>query len=350
VSRGGACLITGATGFIGGHLARRLASGGQPLRCLVRAHSDTSVLDELDVELVRGELTDPNSLGNALEGCRYVVHCGALVSDWATVEEIRSVNIHGTRSLLEAARAGGVRRFVHLSTTDVYGHPGGPPVDEDYAGTPLRNWYSRTKRLAEAEVRRAGAPRKRGEGVPRGAAPNDSLETVIIRPATVYGPRSRAVIAEIAQALRGRNMLLIDHGRAVAGLCYVENLVDLVVLALYEEASVGEAFNASDGLEVTWKQLTNDLASAIGAPPARWSISYALAYGLGLGLEEGYRLARRETGLRTRPLLSRQAVQVLGRDQRFSNRKAKELLGWEPGIGYAEGLEATLDWLHGERN
>jgi nucleoside-diphosphate-sugar epimerase len=335
VSELGPCLITGATGFIGGHLARRLASEAQPLRCLVRASSDTSALDGLGVELVRGELTNPGSLLEAVEGCRYVVHCGALVSDWATVEEIARVNVEGTRTLLEAARASGVQRFLHISTTDVYGHPGGAPVEEDYAATPVGNWYSRTKRQAEAEVRIAD---------PRG-----SLETVIIRPATVYGPRSKTLIGEIVQALRNRTMLLIDRGQAVAGLCYVENLLDLVVLALHEDAAVGEAFNASDSLEVTWKQLTDDLARGIGAPPARFSIPYPVAYGLGLGLEQGYRLARRATGLRTRPLLSRQAVQILGRDQRFSNCKAKALLGWEPRIGYAEGLELTLDWLRGER-
>jgi nucleoside-diphosphate-sugar epimerase len=330
VSERGACLITGATGFIGGHVARRLASGGQPLRCLVRAQSDTRALHDLDVELVLGDLSDPRSLAEAAEGCRYVVHCAALVSDWATVEEMTRVNVDGTRGLLAAARANATRRFLHISTTDVYGHPGGPPVTEDYAATPLRNWYSRTKRRAEAEVLAAAAP---------------ALETVIIRPASVYGPRSSNVIGEIAQALRDRQMLLIDGGRAVAGLCYVENLVDLVVLALYEDRAVGQVFNATDELEVTWRQLTNDLARGIGAPPARWSIPYPLAYGVGLALEQGYRLARRASGVGTRPLLSLQAVQVLGRDQRFSNRKAKALLGWEPRVGYADGLAATLEWL-----
>lgn len=334
MSERGACLITGATGFIGGHLARRLATEGHQLRCLVRADSDTSALEGLDAALVRGDLTNPRSLSDAAERCRYVVHCGALVSDWATVEEIIRVNVYGTRSLLEAARANGSQRFIHISTTDVYGHPGGPPVAEDYAGAPLGNWYSRTKRRAEAEVLHP--------------APGAALETVIIRPATVYGPRSRNAIGEIARALRQRQMLLIDDGKAVAGLCYVENLADLVVLALYDDAAPRQAFNASDGLEVTWKDLTNDLARGVGAPPARWSIRYPLAYGLGLALEQGYRLARRATGLRTRPLLSRQAVQVMGRDQRFSNRKAKALLGWEPRIGYAEGLELTLEWLRSE--
>jgi nucleoside-diphosphate-sugar epimerase len=180
--------------------------------------------------------------------------------------------------------------------------------------------------------------------VSRGAA-GSPLESVIVRPATVYGPHSTAVIGEIANALGNGSMLLIDKGAPVAGLCYVENLVDLVVLSLRSDGAAGETFNATDGLDVTWRQLTDDLAAGIGAKPARWSIPYPLAYGLGLSLEQGYRLVRKATGLTMRPLLSRQAVQVMGRDQRFSNRKARELLGWEPRVSYPEGLAATLRWL-----
>jgi nucleoside-diphosphate-sugar epimerase len=323
----GVCLVTGATGFIGGHLAERLAKEGHRVRCLVRASSDTSLLRALGVELAVGDLTDARSLADAVGGCRYVLHCGAQVSDWATAEEIRRINVGGTRDLLAASAAASVRRFVHFSTTDVYGYPGGAAIDETYAGTRFANWYSQTKRDAEAEVRRA------------------SLAAVILRPATVYGPRSTDVVGEIAKALRGGHMLLVGGGRAVAGLCYVENLVDAAVLALRHDAAPGQAFNVTDGLDVTWKRFTDDLADGLGCSRARWSLPYPVAIGLGFALEHGYRLLRRTTGLSTPPLLSRQAVHVLGRDQDFSNRKARELLGWEPRVGYAAGLEATLAWL-----
>jgi nucleoside-diphosphate-sugar epimerase len=323
----GVCLVTGATGFIGGHLAERLAKEGHRVRCLVRASSDTSLLRALGVELAVGDLTDARSLADAVGGCRYVLHCGAQVSDWATAEEIRRINVGGTRDLLAASAAASVRRFVHFSTTDVYGYPGGAAIDETYAGTRFANWYSQTKRDAEAEVRRA------------------SLAAVILRPATVYGPRSTDVVGEIAKALRGGHMLLVGGGRAVAGLCYVENLVDAAVLALRHDAAPGQAFNVTDGLDVTWRRFTDDLADGLGCSRARWSLPYPVAIGLGFALEHGYRLLRRTTGLSTPPLLSRQAVHVLGRDQDFSNRQARELLGWEPRVGYAAGLEATLAWL-----
>ncbi|HKR99755.1 MAG TPA: aminotransferase class III-fold pyridoxal phosphate-dependent enzyme, partial [Candidatus Dormibacteraeota bacterium] len=219
------CLVTGGSGFIGGHLAERLVHEGYQVRCLVRASSDTSHLDKLDVEIAVGDLTSARSLVRAAEHCRYVFHCGGFVSDWATSKEIARINVEGTRNLLDAAEAASVERFVHFSTTDVYGYPGHAAVEETFASTEFRNWYSQTKRAAENEVRRAHDSRR--------------LETVILRPATVYGPRSTDVVGEIAKAIRGGNMLLVDGGRAVAGLVYVDNLVDAALLAAHHDDAPG---------------------------------------------------------------------------------------------------------------
>jgi ornithine--oxo-acid transaminase len=333
-SRNDVCLVTGATGFIGGHLTQRLLREGHQVRCLVRASSDTSLLDGLEVEIAVGDLTSARSLARAVQGCRYVFHCGALVSDWATTEEISRINEGGTRDLLEASVAASVERFVHFSTTDVYGYPGGSAVDETYAATRFANWYAQTKRAAEDEVRHVEQ--------------RHGLEAVILRPATVYGPRSTEVVGEIARAMRGGHMLLVDGGRAVAGLCYVENLMDAAALALRHEAAPGHAFNVSDGLPITWREFTDDLALGLGCARVRWSMPYWMANGIGFSLEHGYRFLRERTRLSTAPLLSRQAVHVLAKDQDFSTAKAREVLGWEPRVDYAAGLEATLAWLRAE--
>jgi nucleoside-diphosphate-sugar epimerase len=325
------CLITGATGFIGGRLVARLVREGYVVRCLARASSDTSRLEELDVEIVVGDLTSPDSLARAVTGCDVVFHCGALVSDWATAEEIVAVNVGGTRNLLDACVDASVRRLIHFSSTDVYGYPGRAEIDETYAGTRFRNWYAQTKLDAEGEVLRAETAGR--------------LEAVILRPATVYGPGSSEVIGEIARAICCGHMLLIAGGGAVAGLCYVENLIDAAVLALCHDAAPGQTFNVGDGLSVTWRELTDGLADGLGCPRVRWSMPYWIAYSIGFSLEHGYRLLRRTVGLSAPPLLSRQAVQVLGKNQDFSTRKLRETLGWQPRVGYATGLEATVAWL-----
>ncbi len=301
------------------------------MRCLVRTSSDTARLEELDVELAVGDLTSASSLARAVQGARYVLHCGALVSDWALRDEIAAINVRGTRKLLEACIGAQVRRFVHFSSTDVYGYPDGAQIDENYSATRFRNWYAQTKLDAEAEVRRAQA--------------TGALEAVVLRPSTVYGPGSKDVIGEIARAIEGRHMLLIDGGRPVAGLCFIENLIDAALLALNGQAATGEAFNVSDGSSITWRELSDDLAEGLGCPKVRWSLPYRLANSIGFALEHGYRLLRRSTGLSLPPLLSRQAVQVLGRNQDFSNRKLREMLGWEPRVDYASGLDATVAWL-----
>jgi nucleoside-diphosphate-sugar epimerase len=330
---GDPCLVTGASGFIGGQLAERLQREGHEVRGLVRLSSDTTRLEKLGIQLAYGDLGDRASLVRAAEGCRYVLHCAAMVSDWGTIEEIRRINVVGTRNVLDASRAASVERFIHLSSTDVYGYPG-EPVDETFVPPRFSNWYAQTKWEAEAEV---------GEAQETGA-----FDCVILRPATVYGPGSREVVGEMARALQGRHMLLIDHGRAIAGLVYVENLADAAGLCLGHEKAPGQAFNITDGLSVTWRQFLDDLADGLGCPRARWSLPYAIANALAVSLEQGYRLLRRATGLRTPALLSRQAIHVLARPQQFSNAKARDVLGWKPGVDYASGLEATLDWLREE--
>ena len=134
----------------------------------------------------------------------------------------------------------------------------------------------------------------------------------------------------------------------MAGLCYVENLIDAAVLALSDAAAPGQAFNVSDGLQVTWREFADDLAAALGAPRVRWSLPYGPASAVAVCLEQGYRLLRRSTGLSTPPLLSRQAVQVLGSSQDFSSAKLRAVLGWEPLVDYPSGLEATVEWLLGD--
>ncbi len=327
-------LVTGATGFIGGHLVERLVADRKQVRCLVRAGSDTTRLEALGVELAPGALEDAASVQRAVEGCDYVVHCGAMVSDWGTVEEIERTNVTGTRNLVQAAAIASVRRLVHVSTTDVYGYPGVAGVRESATPNGFRNWYAQTKLDGEQEVLRAGEER--------------GLETVVLRPATVWGPRSVSVVGEIGGAIKGGYMLLVDHGRANAGLVYIDNLIDAIVLALEHGAAAGEAFNVTDGLDVTWRQFTDGLADGLGARRARLSMPYRLASPLGSALEQGYRAVRRATHVQTPALLSRQAVQIMGIDQDFSNQKARELLGWEPRVTYADGMQTTVAWLRDE--
>jgi oxidoreductase len=326
------CLVTGASGFLGSHLVDRLLREGASVRCLVRSTSKLDVLSSMNVELLQGDLTDEISLRAAVDGCDTVFHCGAMVSDWGTGAEIWKTNVIGTSYLLKASSRSKVKRFVHVSTTDVYGYPDALAVDESapYAKR-FCNWYSHSKAAADRLVMQT---HERGH-----------LETTVLRPATIYGPRSWGMVAEIGRALKARQMLMVREGNADAGLCYVENLVDAIMLAAQKDEAQGQAFNVTDGLFITWRQFLEDLAAGIGAPKPQLSLPYPIAFFVGTTLELVYRGLRKLTGLQTRPLLSRQAVHVMGTSQAFSAKKIQQQLNHQTTLDYASGLQHTVAWL-----
>ncbi len=137
-------LVTGGSGFLGSHLVEALVARGEKVRVLVRPTSKASHLESLKVELIYGDLNNLSSLRKAIQNIERVYHCAALATDWETWEKFRNTNITGVHNLLEAALEAGVKKFIHVSTTDVYRHPD-YPADER---TPyrLRGWpYGDTK-------------------------------------------------------------------------------------------------------------------------------------------------------------------------------------------------------------
>lgn len=316
-------LVTGASGFIGSYLTRALVSAGDQVRVLIRPLSDCSYLPD-SVERCLGDLTDAASLADTVTGADRVFHCGAVVSDWGDPTEFRKANVMGTRYLVQESLKAGVVKFVHVSSTDVYGHPDFPAVED--AAFRYRGWpYGDTKIDAENVV---------WDAATRG------LPVTVIRPATVYGPRA-AVIKEIISLLKRSEMVLIGRGDADAGLCYVDNLTDALVLSGNPTLGRGRAYNIADGLGVTWKQLVDSLADTAGLSRANRSIPRSFAYGLGWILEQwgGLRKSSR------RPLLTRMSVELLGTSQNFPADRAREELGWTPKISFEEGLRKMEEWI-----
>ncbi len=320
-------LVTGASGFIGGHLARALVAAGDQVRILVRPTSHTRHLADLPVERCLGDMTDPASLRQAVAGMERVFHCAAIASDWGDPAVFRATNVDGTHHLLRAAFDAGIKKFVHISSTEIYGHPDYPATED--APYRYRGWpYCDTKIDAEEQ---AWAFARRG------------LPLTIVRPATVYGPRCQFII-EFVEVLQSGQMILVDGGRRNAGLVYIDNLCDLLLLAGVPEAGLGRAYNVADGLDTTWEQFINALAGMLGQAPVRRSVPRRLAYAAGWMLEAWGRLRK----LSSRPLITRMAVEFTGTDQGFPNDRARKELGWHPRIDFDTGMSRVQSWLHEE--
>jgi len=265
-------------------------------------------------------------LKKAVRDVDLIYHCAALAADWGRLEDFERINVVGSRNLLQAALESGVDKFIHISTTDVYGYPDSP-VDET-APFRFRGWpYGDTKIKAEQAVWEY----HRQHGLP----------ITIIRPLNIYGPRSMTFVLEIAELLKKGSMVHIGKGLKNAGLAYVTNVVDVILLAADNDISIGQAYNASDGSDVTWPQYVNRLADIISTPHPRISIPYRPAYFIGWLMEKIYGAL----AIRSRPLLTRMAVELVGTNQGFSIEKSQKDLNYTSSVNFDEGMGRVANWL-----
>ncbi len=323
-------LVTGATGLLGSHIAEQLRNRNEPVRALVRKGSDTSFIESIGVELAYGDLSDKQALQKACEGVDIVYHSAAKVGDWGPWSEFQKITIDGTENLLEAASAGGVKRFLHISSISVYGYVDGKGVVLDETaplGQNLYRWsyYSKAKVIAEQMVWQW-----HNEG---------KIKATVIRPSWLYGPRDRASIGRLINAIRNGSAKLIGDGNNRLSLSYAGNVAEAAILAANKEEAIGEAYNSCSDGDITLKQYMDMIADAIGAPHVTKKVPYWLAKDVAFMLE----VIGRATGRKEPPMVSRYAVWLMGRHIQFSNEKIRKL-GWKPTVDYKTGIPLTVEW------
>lgn len=312
-------LLTGADGFIGSHLAEQLVREGHDVRAIVLYNSFDSRgwLDSApaeitsEIEFLPGDIRDPALMMSAVAGREAVLHLAALIAipySYAAPDLYVQTNVQGTLNLLNAARAADVGRFIHTSTSEVYGTARYVPMDE---GHPLQGQspYSASKIAADQMVNAFHA--------------SFGLPTVTVRPFNTFGPRqsARAVIPTIvSQLAAGKREVALGALTPTRDFTYVPDTVSGFIAALTADAAVGEVVNLGVGFEVSIAETFALIAEVMGVDA--------------VAVEEGGRL---------RPAKSE--VERLYSD----NSKARELLGWEPryrGVeGFREGLAATAAWF-----
>jgi len=322
-------LVTGASGFLGGHVARELVRGGRRVRALVRPTSRLDCIADLAVETVTGDLRDKASLERALEGCREVYHVAADYRFWARDRaEIYRSNVEGTGNLLEAARQAGVERFVYTSTVGCIGlSTGGEPGDEQtpVALSEMAGAYKRSKFLAEQaviEFARAGFP------------------AVIVNPTAPVGEADHKPTPTgkmIADFLRGATSAYIDTGL---------NLVDVRDAArghllAAERGKPGERYILG-GRNMSLREIFETLARLSGRKAPAVRMPYAVAYAYAAAGETLARVTGRE------PRAPLDAVRMARKRMYVRTDKARRELGFEPGP-VEDALRRAIEWFRTNR-
>jgi nucleoside-diphosphate-sugar epimerase len=328
-------LLTGATGFVGSHVAELLTRRGDTVRTLARAGSDTAFVESLGVQVIRGDLTDADSLRRAAEGCDVVIHCAAKVGDWGHVDDYRKVNVEGLRHLLDAVLGKPLKRFVLVSTLGVYAARHHYATDET---EPLPNDHIDGYTQSKVEAERLALEYHRKQQVP----------VTILRPGFVYGPRDRTVLPRIAERLRERSVIYIARGRYALNTTYVGNIANAILLAMDApaEACVGEVFNITDGEFVSKRTFFETIADGLGLkrPPGFASVPVWLARFVANWRESVFRRKNKPHP----PRATQAQLKFAGLNLDFSIAKARTKLGYEPRVHFDEGMWQALEWYKGQ--
>lgn len=309
-------LLTGATSMIGEYTVRELLRRGHEVHVLQRGESD------LPVKVFRGDIRDVDAVRSALGGCDVVIHAAAKVGLVGSYKEFFSINVEGTRNIMNAAVDADCRGIVYVSSpsvsyskTPVEGEVSPPAIDD------VMGHYSRTKSIAEREV-----------------INDHRLPAVALRPHLVWGPRDTQLVGRIVERAQQGRLVLVNNGDAVVDSTYIDNVADALVAAA-ERIGVqhnlnGRALVVSNGEPRTVASLVESICIAAGVTYTPRSVSLRAAVVLGAMIETVFTLRPH-----SEPPLTKFTAYQLGISHWFEISETKELLGWTPRVSLDEGFQ-----------
>lgn len=320
-------LITGASGFVGAAVLRKLLGKGHAVRALVRPSSDRRNLEGAGAQVVTGDLNDRNSLDRALDGCEALFHVAADYRLWVRrPEAIYRTNVEGTRNIMKAAAKAGVKRIVYTSSVATLGlNRDGSPADETTPVTidDMIGHYKRSKFLAEAEVRRM---------VEEGGLP-----AVIVNPSTPIGPRDIKPTPTgrmILEAAAGNMPAYVDTGLNVV---HVDDVATGHLLA-FEHGRIGERYILG-ARNMTFKEILTKLSAITGKPTPRIRLPHNLVLPIAYLMEAWGRLTRQD-----KLFLTVDGVRMAKKRMFFTAQKARQELGFST-RPVAEAFRDAVDWF-----
>jgi nucleoside-diphosphate-sugar epimerase len=328
-------LVTGGGGFLGRAIVTRLVDEGWRVRTLQRGAYPE--LDALGAESVRGDISDPDSVDRAVEGCDVVFHAAALVRMWGDYGDFHRVNVIGTENILTCMKRHDVPKLVYTSTPSVVhaGHSieGGDeslPYPDEFESP-----YTRSKAAAEASVL---------------AANGSKLATVAIRPHLIWGPGDTNLVPQIVARARSGRLRFVGDGSNLVDTVYIDNAVD-AHLAARDRLEVGaecagKAFFISNGDPRPLRDIVNGIVIAAGLEPVDRTVSLPVALAVGRVFE----VAHKALGRDGEPLMTRFIARNLATAHWYDISAARRLLGYEPRISIEQGFERLRQWFDEQEN
>lgn len=318
---GTSVLITGATGFTGIELTKKLVAAGVEVSCLARKTSDLAPLEGLDIKWFCGDVFDESVMAEAVKGQEYVFHLAAAFRDAKSSEkDYWNVHVKSTQLIVnEVLKNPDFKRYIHISTIGVHGHIENPPATEEYAFSP-GDGYQRTKLEAEEWLNAFAA--------------KNNLPYTIIRPAAIYGPGDRRLVKLFKMALKPY-FLLLGKGKCMYHLVHVDDLTNTFIIAATHPAAQGETFISGSNEPIAIAKIGEIVAEHFGKPfkilrlpigPFFLAGDICEAICKPLGIE---------------PPIYRRRVAFYSKDRNFDVSKMRNVLGYSPRNANREGIIET---------
>lgn len=320
--------VTGATGFLGNYLVRRLGSLGFEVTAMGRDPIKGKQLESKCVRFLALGLSQEAELKKALSAHEVVVHCAALSSPWGKLQDFVQTNVIGTQNLLSAAQHANVKRFIHISTPSIYVEPIDKLNIKEDDVLPLHqiNYYAKTKLEAERKV---------------DAACKSGLSAITLRPQGIFGPEDTSIFPRIIHTAKKGFFPVIADGQNTIDVTYVENVVDAILCALNaSSAANGMKFNITNDAPIKNYEKIDQVLQALNISYKKKHLSFRKAWNIAYAMELGCRYLFKNT----EPLLTRYSVCALSKSRTLDITKAKSILNYRPKVSVEEGFERYIQW------
>ena len=317
-------IFTGATGFIGYAIAKHLKKVGHSITAVIRKTSNVDKLKKVNIDYIEGDIQNKDNLITLFKGKDVVIHCAGFVTDWGKKGNFIKTNYFGTKNVIEATVEAGVKRFIYVSTVDVFGHKKHIVINEKSPLGKRPGWYGKSKIKAEKLVREY--------------IKNKTLDISIIYPPWVYGEGDLHFVPEIIDALKSNSMMFFrNKGKHTIEISYIENLVKAVETILNNDNSIGEGYIIADEPKISFRDFVNAIAEKLEYKKVNFTLPYPITYFAATLLEAFYKLFR----IKKRPLLTRHSITLLGNDIIYDTSKIKNL-GFKQKYNFEEAINKTL--------